>query len=382
MSSGNFQTKRFFQQPNDTGNQVHYGNPQQNFDSGQQPDTSFNQNNSNESNLNASFDSNLNSSDSNYNQNESTKTFDYNQEFNSEFYSAGNFQNSGTGSNYPRENKAVVFPSNPSYFQNQTFRNPENFDYQSGNNMNASNFPNYERPNTNFQNSGSNQNFQQTIPRSASNQRGGATGSQVPNFQNSSLGNNFQDSNSGSNSNFPNNFQSQDSSFETNRFGQNSNSNFQGNNSSFEVNRNKSFQGQNSGTNFQGGNYEHSFWSQTNWGYTESSKANPDYRGNAPGNDFMPQQKFNSFDEGQDSKVEGKNFGSSNNNSAMFGKMNCDYSTSFEKNEAESKPTEFEENKGTKQKEEEEKKEETKNSDVVKKEDSSLPYDWVIIYFI
>ncbi|KAK6639775.1 hypothetical protein RUM43_008050 [Polyplax serrata] len=401
MPGGNFQSKRFFPDSGESNraNQVHgYGNPNRNYETGQQEATTFNQGNSAESNLNTSFESSLNTNGSTYNQAEITKNFGFNQEFNSEFFPAGSYQTPGGTSAYTRDNKVSMFQSNQTYFQNQ------NFNYQSGNSMNP-NFSGYDRRNnSNFQNSGSTPGFQSSIQRQSNNPTG--SGGQVPGFQQT---NNYQDSNSGSNSNFSSSFQSSESNFEGNRFGQNVNSNFPGNNTSFdvnhskifqgqnpevnfqgnstnfEVNRNKNFQqGQNPEGNFQGGNYDQSYWSQSqNWAYSDASKASQDFRGNASGPDFMSQQKFSSFSEGQDTKSEVKDFETGGKTGAMYTKMNCDYSTSFEKAETESKVTgsEFEESKGAEPKDEEEKKEEAKPSELPKKEDTSLPYDWAMDLF-
>lgn len=168
LSTGNFQNRKLFPPSNESGNQTNLPSSQQSFDSSQ-GDQNFNSamNNSNDSNLNASYDSNLNSSDSTYNQNDSTKSFDYNQDYNSEFYSGGeNFQNSQNSQNFPRPETKPGFvedgnSNSNSYFQNSNFQsanaNNSNYDYQSGtagSNIQSS------AGSTNFQGNHPNPNFQ------------------------------------------------------------------------------------------------------------------------------------------------------------------------------------------------------------------------------
>lgn len=321
LSAGNFQNRKLFQPSNENGNQT---NPQQNFDSAQ-PEQNFSQtmNNSNDSNLNASYDSNLNSSDSAYNQNDSTKSFDYNQEYSSEFYSGGeNFQNSQNSQNFPHpENKPGFTEENNSnsnsYFQNSNFQGANantntnanaNYDYQSG-------------ASGNFQNSAASSNFPSNLPNQ-----------------------NFQGTSTNSNAEFmstdfqtpaqvapppPSNFQ-------------NPGSEYQGSSSNY------------SGYNQQG------YWSGTTWVPCSNNSTGD--------NSFVPPSKYGY--EGE-VKTETK---------TMSG--GTVYSKSDFGPNSDSSYRGFDDKKiPVKSKEEEDKKEDFKSPDLIVKKEDSLPYDWATDLF-
>lgn len=370
--SSSYQGKRFFSHQNEAVNHRQFGGSSQNFEPNQ-VENNFNQRTSNNSNLNASFESNFNSSDSTYNQNDSTKSFEFNQDYGLEFYQNNNMQNSRSNSNYSRESKSGVSQSNPPYYENSSFRNLESFDYQ--NNIN-SNFQGYERQN--FQNY-PNQSFQHSVQGSETNTTSRV---QASNCANSISENNFSENGSNSQTpNFQSNYRTPDTNYETNRFGSNANSNYQGTNSGFGVNRSKHFQAQNPETSFQEGSFEQGFpWSQSHWNYNETSKSDQNSQRSTTGQSELLPQKYSSCDERQETKSENKNYESGNSGNKTFSKINCDYSD-FGKSENNSKVIEVEETKVNK--EEEEKKEEGKSSEsLTKKDDASLPYDWVWCFIL
>lgn len=300
--------------------------------------------------MNASFESNLNSSDSTYNQNDSTKSFDYNPEYNQEFFPGENFQNSQQAANFPAESKPGLTrddgnSNSNSYFQGSNTNNA-NFDYQSTGSGMGTNFQSFNRPGGgNFPNSNSGT-PSSTVPNSSSNFQG--------NVQNS-------------------NFQPPPSSSTGSEFIQ---TDFQGPSANFPCSNqnNQSTNFQNSGTdaNYQGtgSNYMDRGFNQSQQGYWSGSTWVPCSSATGDGS-FIPPPKYGAY-EGGEMKSETK---------MMSG--GCAYTKSGDlsgnfKTDSNSSYQGLDEKKiNIKMKDEEDKKEDFKSGDLMIKKEDSLPYDWV-----
>ncbi|KAL0276881.1 UNVERIFIED_CONTAM: hypothetical protein PYX00_004349 [Menopon gallinae] len=191
LSSGDFQSKRFYPQQSDSGMQNNFSNP-----SCMQQNTNYPQS------MNQSGNADMNSG---FNRNDTSKPFQYNQNYNSGYYPGGNYQSQKTPE-FEQTNKQPNFNRNNQstdpYYQNTQYpdgRDPSmNYNMQSNSNMDyqygsGNSDQNYQQGNMNkhFQNSNPgyndsscNPNYQNSRPADSNYQ----SDFQGPNFQNSSSG--------------------------------------------------------------------------------------------------------------------------------------------------------------------------------------------------